>query len=1137
MSYFIRAWKISRFGTKFQRYKEEKENALKVQEGKTPLLSLAHKLYKLQKRIRKKIRYFFSRIFFYHPDSCLSKLCKKLTTDGTIENYVAKSFVGFFVGVVLTYTLFTFLIFKLNFGDASATKVCAVAGAIFTLGLAFSLRARLIMFLILPQFFSKRGRQALMAYAFILAITGPGKNMLHNTEVLSESLACGQEQLKNAVRQTIDAMKKPFLAVKESLKEIVAQLEKVVGKLKDALLSIKRIVLNLVKIIKTAASWLASIFLICSKKLGTPFERCSRVFENSVADCRAALGPLFNWLCSIVYVTSFVCYVLKIFDLICMLIDFIKTTIVGVVTRKLKEFMSHLHNIFYVSLEFHHEFHFSTNQSKSFEQISAGIVTEIKQRTNVYLGMFDWISLSSSFFFLVMFLKAYRFWGQYLTQDRFENIYITKYFYELDIRRARLQRETVLPLNKREKRKYIPLASWTLVKTERMKLTKNAMFLGSATLKLGIHILGDFCLYWILNIIRIHGSVQSKVKAPNMVGVHVQGEGVLSDIFRVIVKAFQPLGIELEIDTVPCLPKPRPPDFNRYIHITTVVALCWLLAIGEPYGLRLRHTFMALYHPDRARQRAIWLYNNIIRSRYSFLTFARRQLRRKFTKRGIDKVTIVERIRARFPWLVVICGPLSQETCVVCATVIRASDTENIIRCKKLGCLGRYCVECYADMKNMCTICMEPMEYGDLSDVSVEFDSSSVPDEEESGRDRESETGMPRPRRTLSSTALIHQSRSGGSDRESDSDARSSSTQLSYTYQYRVQVDAPGPYVAAARWQRPPFKDLEAQKQLDLATLPQFNEPSDFDETDFEEEEEEEEDESKKLKPRPSLIDYLLNYISRATWMTKPYKGKVKSNAEDNPLLSTDGNSSDSGSTECEENDLLRNATISKLDYKQIGNIDQGHEEIPDKDACYSKTKTGKLTDNLDEINLYDTGVQESSPPLNEENVYSIGTQGYLPETNARRFGKYFYESKASYHVESETPSYQDIAQENSLCSYCMRTNRRVSRSEIRERIQDWRIQKDEGLLRRKKLSESYKNNDSDTTASNYTYLTLRTPPDGISSSSSSTLSEDISTDMSVLHSKTKLIFKVSFHWFTWEDYIINTVYGVVFYFICKIPA
>lgn len=61
---------------------------------------------------------------------------------------------------------------------------------------------RCIVFLLLPQFFSKRGRQALLAYAFILAITGPAKNTLNNMGILSESLACGQVSKSWKVIQT-----------------------------------------------------------------------------------------------------------------------------------------------------------------------------------------------------------------------------------------------------------------------------------------------------------------------------------------------------------------------------------------------------------------------------------------------------------------------------------------------------------------------------------------------------------------------------------------------------------------------------------------------------------------------------------------------------------------------------------------------------------------------------------------------------------------------------------------------------------------------------------------------------------------------------------------------------------------------
>jgi hypothetical protein len=58
----------------------------------------------------------------------------------------------------------------------------------------------------------------------------------------------------------------------------------------------------------------------------------------------------------------------------------------------------------------------------------------------------------------------------------------------------------------------------------------------------------------------------------------VQGEGVLADLYRSVAKAFKPLGIKMEVDTLPCLPDPIPPDIRRYLHIGTNNEVCkWIL--------------------------------------------------------------------------------------------------------------------------------------------------------------------------------------------------------------------------------------------------------------------------------------------------------------------------------------------------------------------------------------------------------------------------------------------------------------------------------------------------------------------------------------------------------------------------------
>lgn len=90
---------------------------------------------------------------------------------------------------------------------------------------------------------------------------------------------------------------------------------------------------------------------------------------------------------------------------------------------------------------------------------------------------------------------------------------------------------------------------------------------------------------------------------------------------------------------------------SEYCSAVSLILLCWVLTILEPYGLRLKHVVMSYYYPERARQRAVWLYNNILRSRGGFLKFIRRQLRRKFGKSKdgvIEKVSLMDRLRAKW---------------------------------------------------------------------------------------------------------------------------------------------------------------------------------------------------------------------------------------------------------------------------------------------------------------------------------------------------------------------------------------------------------------------------------------------------------------------------------------------------------
>ncbi|GLV39594.1 uncharacterized protein CBL_08340 [Carabus blaptoides fortunei] len=728
------------------------------------------------------------------------------------------------------------------------------------MGLAFSQTVRCIVFLMLPQLFSKRGRQTLLAYALILAITGPARNTANNMSIMSESLACGQEQLKVAVRQITDVIKRPFIAIKEAIKKVIKVVKDIVAKIKEIFLTIKKIVVGIARVIKSAFDFLAKIFNICSKKLGTPFERCIRVFDDSILDCQAKLGPLFSWLCAMAYVIQAVCYIVKPLDFICMLAHFINDSVVGVIMRKIRTFTRHIRAIFYVKIRFSHDFAFETTQSKTMKEVSANILAEIRERIRRFMQLFDVISAATSLFAFVIVLRVIYYRYKFLTADRYDNKYITREFREIDFRRAQMDRETVLPLNNRERLKFINVSSVRLVRSEKLHLFKALAILFSSYFQLATFMFFDYSLYWLLATIRYHGRYRSTVQAPRTVDLHVEGNGFLADLYRSFVKAFQPLGVKMDLDNIPCLPEPILPNFDTYTQIGFIALLCLLLAVFEPYGLRIRQVVMCYYHPDRAKVRAIWLYNHIMRQRSSFLKFARRQLKRKFYgQERIDKVTCKEYLRAK---LNVKClrfclglGSDNQNACVLCAQVFR--DDIQPVQCSTPGCVGIFCEQCFVDLNNICTICLDPIQYGDLSDIDVEQDSSddetsnkfkrrSLKKQEQnpsiaSGRrttadyrsDEGSVTSRYEVRQNPGFTKIVtgdlrERAGEGLTDSDSSDNYSHSDTSTDYSDSYQYSKD----YSVKEKPLRTPFEDVEQQRIPDYVSMEIFHQ-------DFQEIEEE----------------------------------------------------------------------------------------------------------------------------------------------------------------------------------------------------------------------------------------------------------------------------------------------------------
>ncbi|XP_050526772.1 DC-STAMP domain-containing protein 2-like [Daktulosphaira vitifoliae] len=657
-------------------------------------------------------------------------MIKKLQTDGTFLNFVVKSTIGFMSGILLTKVIFLVFLLQLNYSYTKATILSSFIGILLSIGLAFSTVCRCVFFMVLPQLFSDRGRYALIFYVFYLSISGPSKNTLHNTGVLSESLTCLQDEIKSVIRHIQQIIKKPLLAIRTSILKIKLELAVMIEKLKKGMLAVKTTVGGIVRTIKLAYEWLYSVMNMCNKKIGTPFQRCTKVFDNALEDCKVSVPSAFNWMCSISFVISHVCYSVKFLDSLCEFFEFINESIFGAIRASLKSYVRHMKNMFYVSVEFKHSFAFDSTPSKMSSDVIRGVITEFKNRIENAVFLFDLAGTIFSFFFLYIIFKTLLYRHKFLTSDSFDNKYLTEELYELDERKYILEQPTIMPLTRFEKNRYIERMSIRLIPKERKMLFKSLAVLLLTTFKICVQMAVDYSLYWILITVRKYGRISSQLDSPSVLDVNIEGDGILADLYKTIIHTFRPIADKMDMDTMKCLPNPLTPDFYRYRQICVVLLLLWFLALIQPYGLRFRSYVMGYYHPDIAMTRAVWLHNRVLRRRISFVTFARRFLRRKFglseTVNNSTNPSCLDYMYSKFPFFEHIWRRNKQYVCLLCGYKAKGNDfkTGNMIKCFNEGCKGIYCHKCFADIDNRCTLCKKPIDYGDMTDISEEKDSS-----------------------------------------------------------------------------------------------------------------------------------------------------------------------------------------------------------------------------------------------------------------------------------------------------------------------------------------------------------------------------------------------------------------------------
>lgn len=257
------------------------------------------------------------------------------------------------------------------------------------------------------------------------------------------------------------------------------------------------------------------------------------------------------------------------------------------------------------------------NTSFSLVQKIEDIKKEVQRKMDKVVHVFGIINKLLIIFVLLAFISAGIYLRRFLRKIKFDNIYITSELKSLDKQlRATGKENAVLPLLKREKRKYINSTSPKLVDSEsfawKVGMSQVVLHIIIAT----IILLLDYGIFYILTLVKENGGVDIAYSGGATLAVEVEGSQPIAVFFKTILESLSTSNtFNNTFSFEQCLPEAsQAPRSNLYM-ILTLYTLVILFVLLQSYGLRLRRKIAAFFFPEREMERVSFLCRHILLKR------------------------------------------------------------------------------------------------------------------------------------------------------------------------------------------------------------------------------------------------------------------------------------------------------------------------------------------------------------------------------------------------------------------------------------------------------------------------------------------------------------------------------------------
>uniref|UniRef100_A0A8C9IK48 DC-STAMP domain containing 1 n=1 Tax=Piliocolobus tephrosceles TaxID=591936 RepID=A0A8C9IK48_9PRIM len=606
----------------------------------------------------------------------------------------------------------------------------AGAGGLLAVGLGAmgwgtSPHIRCASLLLVPKMLGKEGRLFVLGYALAAIYVGPVANLRHNLNDVIASLGCTVELQINNTRAAwrvstapLRAVFKDLLSSKELLRaetrnisttfeDLDAQVNSETGYTPEDAVDSGEIAqgreahqapassLHL----STQKMYELKTKLRCSYVVNQAILSCRRWFDHKHEQCMKHIWvPLLTHLLCLPMKFKFFCGIAKVMEVWCRNRIPVEGNF-GQTYDTLNQSIRGLDGEFSANIDFKEQKQAGVlGLNTSWERVS----TEVRDYVHRQEARLEWalglLHVLLSCTFLLVLHTSFSYMDSYNHDIRFDNIYISTYFCQIDDRRKKLGKRTLLPLRKAEEKTVIFPCKPTIQASEMSNMVRELLETLPILLLLVVLCGLDWALYSIFDTIRHHSFLQYSFRSSHKLEVKVGGDSMLARLLRKTIGALNTSSeTVMESNNMPCLPQPVGLDARAYWRAALPIGLLVCLCLLQAFGYRLRRVIAAFYFPKREKKRILFLYNDLLRKRAAFTKLRRAAILRRARQQKAPRHPLADILHRGCPllrrWL--------RRRCVVC----QAPETPESYVCRTVDCEAVYCWSCWDDMRQRCPVC------------------------------------------------------------------------------------------------------------------------------------------------------------------------------------------------------------------------------------------------------------------------------------------------------------------------------------------------------------------------------------------------------------------------------------------------